>query len=137
MLKRMLAGALLGGAFLLVAFSATTAVNAQRAKDPLARGRKLYYQYCASCHGEDSRGSGPVAASLKGVVPDLHKIAKVNGKFPMLHVKHIITGEVDTPAHGSKEMPVWGRYFRETKGNSMAEVNIYALTRYLEAMQEK
>lgn len=137
MFRRIFAGALLTGAFLLVALNAPTDVTAQRAKDPLARGRTLYYQYCASCHGADGRGSGPAAAALKGTMPDLHRIAPVEGKFPAMRVKNIITGEMDVPAHGSREMPVWGRYFRETKGNSVATLNVYALVKYLEAIQEK
>lgn len=137
MLRRLFASFLLGGAFLLVAMNATTAVNAQGAKDKLGHGRALYYQYCASCHGQDGRGTGPVAGSLKSAVPDLHKIAKVDGRFPTLRVKQVITGEVDVPAHGNKEMPVWGRYFRQAKGGSVAELNVYALAKYLEAIQDK
>ncbi|NOT60663.1 MAG: cytochrome c [Acidobacteria bacterium] len=136
MSKRNLVATFVAAALCLFAASWDT-VSAQRAKDQNARGRQLYYQYCASCHGDDARGGGPVAVSLKGTVPDLHKIAKVDGKFPALRVKQIIKGEVDTPAHGTKEMPVWGRVFREAKGNSMTELNLYALTKYLEAIQEK
>jgi mono/diheme cytochrome c family protein len=31
----------------------------------LARGREIYEQNCASCHGENGRGDGPLAASLR------------------------------------------------------------------------
>jgi hypothetical protein len=31
----------------------------------LARGRALFAQYCVTCHGENGKGDGPAAASLK------------------------------------------------------------------------
>jgi mono/diheme cytochrome c family protein len=31
----------------------------------LARGRKLFQENCASCHGDDGRGNGPAAAGLR------------------------------------------------------------------------
>jgi mono/diheme cytochrome c family protein len=136
MLKRIITPVLLGNALLCAGWWLHPTASAQRSNN-LERGRQLYYQYCASCHGEDGRGTGPVAASLKAVVPDLHKIAKENAKFPQLRVKNIISGEVDVSSHGSKEMPVWGRVFREAKGNSVSQLNLYALMKYIEAMQEK
>lgn len=30
----------------------------------LARGKKLFQQHCASCHGPEGRGDGPAAAAL-------------------------------------------------------------------------
>jgi mono/diheme cytochrome c family protein len=138
MSKRILFSALLGVALMLVGLSAITQpVSAQRSKDRLALGRQLYYQYCASCHGEDGKGNGPAASALKAAVPNLHQIAKVDGKFPALRVKNIIAGEVDVPAHGNKAMPVWGQFFREKRDRTTATLNIHALTVYLEAIQDK
>ena len=57
--------------------------------------------------------------------------------LPLLHVQQNINGENDVPAHGSKDMPVWGAYFRSTRGQSVSTLNIYALTKYLEAVQVK
>ncbi len=39
--------------------------------DAIARGKKSYDQYCASCHGQDGRGTGPLAASLAHPPADL------------------------------------------------------------------
>ena len=39
-------------------------------------GKEPYIQYCASCHGEDGRGDGPVSAYLKIKVPDLSLLKK-------------------------------------------------------------
>lgn len=37
----------------------------------LAEGRKLYAANCASCHGAEGRGDGPLAANLDPPPPDL------------------------------------------------------------------
>ncbi|NIQ96369.1 MAG: cytochrome c [Desulfuromonadales bacterium] len=34
-------------------------------EESLARGRTLYMQQCASCHGKKGRGDGPAARALK------------------------------------------------------------------------
>ena len=39
-------------------------------------GKQEYLSNCASCHGKDAKGGGPVAGSLKLKVPDLTVLAK-------------------------------------------------------------
>jgi hypothetical protein len=81
-------------------------------------------------------GSGPVAAALKTAPSDLTTIAKRhNGKFDVTHVKMNISGETDVTAHGTKDMPVWGAYFRSQRGQSVSSLNVYALAKYLEDVQ--
>jgi mono/diheme cytochrome c family protein len=46
-----------------------------RTADSIARGRLLFQQQCAICHGERGLGDGPVAASLNKKPEDLSKIA--------------------------------------------------------------
>jgi len=46
-----------------------------RTAESIARGRLLFQQQCAICHGERGLGDGPVAASLKEKPDDLSKIA--------------------------------------------------------------
>lgn len=113
-------------------------INTSQAKEDLERGRKLYAQYCASCHGMDAKGGGPVSQALKVAPTDLTTIAQRHGgKFNGVHVQQNINGENDVTAHGTKDMPVWGAYFRTARGQSVATLNIYALTKYLEAIQVK
>ncbi len=72
-------------------------------------GRDLFAFYCATCHGRDGRGGGPVVPALRVLPPDLTTIATRNGgPFPEAHVEAFVTGDHDRPipAHGSKEMPV-------------------------------
>jgi mono/diheme cytochrome c family protein len=112
-------------------------VSANQGGDSNARGRKLYQRYCASCHGLDGKGGGPVAASLKTAIPDLTNIPKVDGKFPSLRILQSISGELPIAAHGDREMPVWGTVFRRREGPSKAQLDVYALTKYVESIQSK
>jgi mono/diheme cytochrome c family protein len=101
----------------------------------IARGHKLFTQYCASCHGLDGKGSGPAAAALKTPPADLTAIQKQGGTFPEDHVRTVIDGERDLPAHGTREMPVWGRVLRRTRGD-LAQADVVALTRYIQSIQK-
>ena len=102
-------------------------------------GKDLFMTHCAACHGTDGRGDGPAAASLKIGVSDLTLISKTHdGKFPRLWVIAFIDGEKPIAAHGSREMPVWGRFFREREGRDVAaRAAIYSLTDYLETIQQR
>lgn len=123
--------------FALMLFVALPASSVGQSKDPNELGRKLYQQYCASCHGTDARGNGPVAAALKMPPSDLTILAKRHGHFDRLAIENDINGEVNIIAHGSSEMPVWGSYFRRQRGRDVSTLNIYALTKYLEEIQMK
>lgn len=47
------------------------------------KGPELFRTYCATCHGSDAKGTGPMASSLKAKVPDLTILAKkIRGSFP-------------------------------------------------------
>jgi mono/diheme cytochrome c family protein len=71
-------------------------------------GPALYRAYCAVCHGNDARGNGPMAMSLKVPPPDLSRIAARNsGVFPQARVERVIAGEEQLPGgHGTRAMPV-------------------------------
>ena len=74
-----------------------------------ARGQSQFNKYCASCHGTDGKGNGPVAMSLKEKPADLTQIAKKNGgEFPLQETYQMVDGRKAVSAHGSREMPVWG-----------------------------
>lgn len=101
-----------------------------------AEGRALYMKHCASCHGVDGKGGGAVAVSMKVAPTDLTLLKKKNnGEFPKFHVMAFIDGEKVVPAHGTREMPVWGRIFRRAKGDSAATMKVYALSKYIESIQ--
>jgi mono/diheme cytochrome c family protein len=105
-----------------------------------ASGKEMFNSYCAVCHGTDGKGGGPAASALKAPPSDLTLLSKENGaKFPSLKVTSILRGTSDLPAHGSKEMPMWGPLFRSISGGHESEVQQRTanLSRYLETMQAK
>jgi hypothetical protein len=61
--------------------------------------------------------------------------------FPAARIKLVIAGEVgqtEIRAHGTSDMPVWGRVFRHVRTEkSVARLDVYALTMYIESMQQK
>ena len=70
-------------------------------------GQDLFREYCAVCHGNDAKGTGPAAAALKVKPADLTLISQKNGsKFPEIRVQRVINGEDEVLAHGSHDMPV-------------------------------
>ena len=72
-------------------------------------GLEMYQQLCASCHGVDGHGDGPVSSLIKIGVPDLTRIAQRDGgEFPTEDVRRTIDGRWDRRAHGARDMPVWG-----------------------------
>ena len=82
------------------------------AEAPDYSGAELFRIFCASCHGPQARGNGPVAKSLKVKVPDLTRIQRRHdGTFPAESIGRIIDGRELRPAHGSGDMPVWGQEF--------------------------
>ncbi|MCS6817243.1 MAG: cytochrome c [Blastocatellia bacterium] len=101
------------------------------------KGRRLYIRHCAACHGMDGKGNGPAADSLKVPPPDLTQLQKAGEAFPIYRVMAVIEGEKVVPAHGTREMPIWGTIFRRTRGEALMRSDIYALARYIEAIQAK
>jgi mono/diheme cytochrome c family protein len=103
-------------------------------------GKGMYDSYCASCHGLDGKGDGPAAPALKSTPTNLTSLAVKNGgTFPASHVATEIQGSAMVPAHGSKDMPVWGPIFMTMGGHDAAQVQLRArnLTNYLESIQVK
>ena len=104
-------------------------------------GEPVYLRHCAACHGADGRGDGPSAGALRVAPADLTRIAaRRGGTFPDGEVARYIDGRFAVPAHGTREMPIWG----ERLGDEIpdAEVSeevvrgqISALLEYLKSIQ--
>jgi len=101
----------------------------------VAKGRRLFNQYCATCHGTTAKGEGPVAAALKVGPPDLTAIQQTGEKFPFYRVQTKIDGEKEVTAHGPSKMPVWGTVFKRTSGELQRHADVYALVKYIESIQ--
>ncbi len=129
---------------ILLLLAVPVALLAQEAAKPASphapvSGPKLYQSHCAVCHGVDGKGDGPAAVSLKTWPGDLTTIAKRNGgTFPSLHVAEAIGGERLIPAHGTRDMPVWGPVFRSMAHGHAdnAQLRIDNLVSYIESIQE-
>lgn len=103
-------------------------------------GPALFQAHCAVCHGKDGAGGGPAAPALRKQVPDLTHIAQRNGGvFPLEKVQQTIAGDVvPSPAHGSREMPIWGPVFSQIEWDQdLGHVRIYNLAKHLESLQKK
>ena len=103
----------------------------------------LYVELCASCHGVDATGNGPAAEALVGPVPDLTLLARDNGGvYPAEEVHKAISGETRIVAHGTPDMPVWGKAFEDVRPDhkparrfTFARQRIGELVNYLESLQ--
>jgi mono/diheme cytochrome c family protein len=74
-------------------------------------GRAHYATHCATCHGMEGFGDGPMSGVLLITPPDLTELAVDNGGiFPLERVIKRIDGRDPLVAHGSP-MPVYGDYF--------------------------
>jgi mono/diheme cytochrome c family protein len=104
-------------------------------------GRTLYLRYCASCHGRDGRGDGPVAPALGEKPIDLTQIAAAHGgEFPFVAVCEAIDGTRTVRAHGVSEMPIWGEVFQSDPATPLeqqilAAGKVIAIARYLRVLQ--
>jgi mono/diheme cytochrome c family protein len=105
-------------------------------------GAPIFQRYCSSCHGPGGRGDGPAARSLRTPPADLTAIAKRRGgEFPSGKIAQFIDGRFELPAHGSREMPVWGERFGSDVpdsdvGESISRGNIASLVEYLKSIQQ-
>lgn len=143
--------------FLLLSVASATAIADDKVSDS---GKADYLSYCASCHGVDGKGNGPLAPTLKIAPSDLTVITKNNkGNFPYtLLRKTIESRELGLArAHGPREMPVWGPVFAQEPEGPMpggasgayygvsamqcehlaARVRIMNIVDYIESIQEK
>jgi mono/diheme cytochrome c family protein len=107
---------------------------------PGRSGAQLFRIHCATCHGSNAHGDGPLARRLRRAPPDLTSYTeRNNGVFPSERLYRIIDGR-DVLSHGDREMPVWGDAFRaEPDGLTAdeAKARIDAILGYLRAIQRR
>lgn len=112
----------------------------ERTLPQTVEGPALFQMHCAVCHGRDGSGGGPAAAALRKRTPDLTRISqRHDGVFPFEKVQQTISGDVvPSPAHGSREMPIWGPVFSQIEWDQdLGRIRIYNLAKHLESLQKK
>ena len=111
--------------------------------EEVPKGRQLYLDACATCHGIEGAGDGPMRQILTIAVPDLTGLAARNGgSFPWLTVVHMVDGRTGLHGHGGA-MPVFGALLRgdtvAVDGPDgtpvMASARVFALVDYLASLQ--
>jgi mono/diheme cytochrome c family protein len=102
-------------------------------------GAYSFRTYCASCHGVDGRGEGPLTDSLRFHPPDLTLIAtRSGGEFPTEKVVRIVDGRSPVKGHGGPDMPIWGDAFRNAEtgyDDAAARAKIRLVVDYLKTIQ--
>ncbi len=138
MARRILLFTTLGFFAVLVLWSVPTVPTTMAAQDAgyVQKGRELFRENCAVCHGVDAQGSGPAASQLKKQPADLTVLQKRGEEFPIYKIMNYIDGEKVVPAHGTRDMPIWGKVFRRTKDEMRGQGDIYALAEYLKSIQK-
>ena len=100
-----------------------------------------YRTYCASCHGVDARGDGPLAENLRFVPPDLTLLARRNGgDYPADLAARIVDGREPIEGHGGPDMPVWGDAFKNPEtgfDDEMVRRKIQSVVDFLKTLQQK
>ena len=108
----------------------------------MSAGQQYFVRYCSACHGMTGRGDGPAAPALRTPPADLTRIAqRRGGHFPVAEMAAVIDGRTVVPAHGSREMPIWGERFGEmggggSVGEEVIRGNLLVLIEYLQAIQQ-
>jgi len=129
-----------GGFSVMAMMLAGTTAGAQ----DVDAGAELFRIHCATCHGTEASGQGPMAGVLVIKPADLTALSEENGgQFPIENVVRRIDGRDPLVSHGSP-MPVYGFFF-EGKGvalklpsgqNIMTSQPIVDLVSYLQTLQQ-
>lgn len=106
---------------LMLALVASTSGTNAAGPVEIEAGRVFYMRFCASCHGPNADGHGPVARVLNTPPADLRKLGKRYGT-PLQEAKvaAFIDGRAAVAAHGDREMPVWGERFNDIASEGAA-----------------
>jgi mono/diheme cytochrome c family protein len=128
---------------LAVVFCAGAALTAGAEGGESKTGAQLFISLCASCHGEQARGDGPVASLLVTPPSDLTRLAqRSGGRFTADTVQRFIDGREVVRAHGPRDMPVWGHqlYFSaeeyDLAAREYADAQIAKIVEYLRSIQQ-
>jgi mono/diheme cytochrome c family protein len=138
----LLAGIASASFFGLAQATTTTIVPVPIRPTSPTSGEQMYATYCAVCHGTKGIGDGPAALAMKVPPADLTALSKKNnGAFPADRIHSVLRFGMETPAHGSSDMPIWGNLMGTLSpagSDTRMVVNqrINNLTNYLKEIQQ-
>ena len=90
----------------------TVVISSNVFASDLLKGTADFMTFCASCHGVNGRGNGPMVRELTKQPADLTKLTKQPAEiFPRGDIKKIVDGRTMPRSHGTAQMPVWGQRF--------------------------
>lgn len=128
---------------LALAFAGMSFPHSILAADTDVRDGKTHYlRYCASCHGINGTGDGPVAKALSHPPTNLRLLADRYGMpLPAERLARTIDGRDEISAHGNREMPVWGEKLYELGEGKRGELGIAEvigkIIAYLDTIQDR
>jgi mono/diheme cytochrome c family protein len=97
---------------LLLALAPVTRAEAPKADAAVEIGRDSYQRYCASCHGVNADGNGPLASLIRTAPSDLRRLVQRYGSpLDVDAIAKYVDGRSEVPVHGRRGMPVWGERF--------------------------
>jgi mono/diheme cytochrome c family protein len=100
-------------------------------------GRDTFQLYCSPCHGRTGKGDGPVGPALTTKPADLSRLTeRAGGTYPAERIRAAVTGTSrPLPAHGTTDMPVWGRLFGALDSDARVRERIANVVSYIETLQ--
>jgi mono/diheme cytochrome c family protein len=137
------------GIFLLVAIvaglwsgSAALAADNNVNQNDVRDGQKYFVRYCASCHGTNGTGDGPVAKSLSKPPANLRLLSdRFGSPLPAAKLAELIDGRDAVRAHGTADMPVWGERLYAMGQGERGELGINEIigkiVAYLDTIQDR
>ena len=132
---------------LLTLFTACLCGAALAQPGTLDPGKLEFTENCASCHGVDGKGNGPLGELLRKSPPDLTQLAKKNGGVLPINRLYAVIDGTGVASHGTRDMPVWGREYqiesaqqmREARGHydsaAMVRARVLVLLEYISRIQ--
>ena len=135
----------------ILGFAAAVGLAGHAMAEGMTLGQFEFDNRCAICHGLNGKGDGEFAQALTVKPTDLTMLQKDNGGvFPVQRIYGTIDGSETVAAHGTRDMPIWGRAFTREAENDLgyyalppdeaaeyAKGRILALIEYLSTLQAK
>src|SRR5262245_57556200 len=100
-------------------------------------GKDSFEFYCASCHGRDGAGDGPLVGRLKTRPPDLRFLArKHDGSFDRERVVKFIAEGDHGPEPRATDMLAWGPVLRGLdRSDTLVAIRIANIVDYIASIQ--